>query len=157
MTDHTPATLALTEMGIPHQIFSHSGPIHSIEQAADERNQDLNQVIRSILFRLSKGEFAMVMIAGKAQISWRVLRQHFGTSRLTMATPEEVEAVTGYKIGTVSPFGLKNHITMIADKNIFTPPAVSIGSGVSGTAILLRAEDFSHAIGEIEIGAFAKP
>ena len=156
MTEQPPASLALTEMNIPHQIYRHSGSVHSIEQAAEERNQDVKQVIRSIVFRISEGEFAMVLIAGKSQISWKALRQHFNTSRLTMASPEEVLEVTGYQVGTVSPFGIKQPIPVIADRNIFYPPAVSLGSGLPNTAILMRIEDFKIALGEIETGSFAE-
>lgn len=156
MTDHTPASQALTEMDIPHQVYTHTGMVRSIEQAAEERNQDVNQVIRSIVFRISEGEYAMVLIAGKSQISWKALRQHFNTSRLTMASPKEVLAVTGYQVGTVSPFGLKQPILIIADRNIFHPPAVSLGSGVPNTAILIRTEDLKQALGEIETGSFAE-
>lgn len=150
-----PASIALDELGIPHQVYTHTGTIHSIEQAAAERNQDVNQVIRSIVFRISEGEFAMVLIAGKHQISWKAMRKFFNTSRLTMATPEEVLEVTGFQVGTVSPFCLKCEIPILADKNVFHTPAVSLGSGVPGTAIMMLTKDFKQALGEIEVGSFA--
>ncbi|MBN2045618.1 MAG: YbaK/EbsC family protein [Anaerolineales bacterium] len=155
MTIKPPASHALDELGIPHQIYTHTGPIRSIEQAAAERNQDVNQVIRSIVFRISEGKFAMVLIAGKHQVSWKALRQQFDTSRLTMASPEEVLEVTGFEVGTVSPFCLKCEIPVLADKNVFHPEAVSMGSGIAGTAILMRTKHFRLALGEIEIGSFA--
>lgn len=98
----------------------------------------------------------MVLIAGKEQISWKALRQRFSTSRLTMASPDEVLAVTGYKVGTVSPFGIQSEIPILADSNIFHPDAVSMGSGVAGTAILMRREHLEQALGEIETGSFCK-
>lgn len=156
MIEQTPAMLELKQNNIPHQIYVHDGPIHSIEQAAAERNQDVSQVVRSIVFRLNEGDFAMVLIAGKKQISWKALRHHFGMSRLTMASPEEVLEATGYKIGTVSPFGLKNRLPILADQNVFTQTAVSLGSGRSGTAILMLSKDLKQALGEIEVGNFAQ-
>lgn len=156
MNAQPPASLSLSQQNIPHQVFVHQGPIHSIEQAAAERNQDVSQVIRSILFRLNEGEYAMVLIAGKKQISWRTLRQHFGMSRLTTASPEEVLEITGYPIGSVSPFGLKSPLTILADQNVFAQTAVSLGSGVSGTAIMMLTENLKKALGDIEIGNFAQ-
>ena len=122
MLDQTPAMLALDQKNIPYKIFTHDGPVHTIEQAAVERNQEVSQVVRSILFRLNEGEYAMVLIAGKYQISWKTLRKHFGLSRLTMATPEEVLEVTGYQIGTVSPFGLKTPLLSWPIKTSFLKP-----------------------------------
>ena len=156
MKTKPPASTALDELGIPHQVYTHAGTIRSIEQAAAERNQDINQVVRSIVFRISEGKYAMVLIAGKHQISWKALRQHFNTSRLTMASPDEVLEVTGFQVGTVSPFCLKCEIPILADNNVFHPDAVSMGSGITGTAILMRKEHLVKALGEIEIGNFCK-
>jgi Cys-tRNA(Pro) deacylase len=155
MSDHTPASAALTAHGIPHRTFTHASPVRSIEQAAAERGQQVEQVIRSILFRLSEGEYAMVLIAGKSQISWKALRKHFGTSRLTMASAEEVLAATGYQIGTVSPFGIAQPIPVLADRSVFTFPEVSLGSGSQSIAIIMQTEDLKQALGDVEIGEFA--
>lgn len=155
MTDHTPASDALTAQGIPHRTFTHSGPVRSIEQAAAERNQQIDQVIRSIVFRLSEGEYAMVLIAGKSQISWKALRQHFGTSRLTMASAEEVLAATGYQIGTVSPFGIAHPMPVLADRSVFAFSEVSLGSGRRSTAIIMQTDDLKQALADIVIGEFS--
>jgi Cys-tRNA(Pro)/Cys-tRNA(Cys) deacylase len=104
---------------------------------------------------LNEGEYALVLIAGKYQISWKTLRKHFGLSRLTMATPEEVLEVTGYQIGTVSPFGLKTPLPILADQNVFSQTAVSLGSGRSGTAIMMLTKDLRNAFSDLVIGKFA--
>ena len=59
-----PVSIALTAANIPHRVFRHSGPVNSLEQAAEERGQQPDQVVRSILFRLGKGHYAMVLMAG---------------------------------------------------------------------------------------------
>jgi Cys-tRNA(Pro)/Cys-tRNA(Cys) deacylase len=106
MEDSTPVTRALQALGVPHRLFRHPRPVASLEQAAQERGQRPEQVVRSILFRIAKDEFLMVLIAGPSQISWPGLRSYLGQSRLTMASPQEVLEVTGYQLGAVSPFGL---------------------------------------------------
>ncbi|HSG25194.1 MAG TPA: YbaK/EbsC family protein [Anaerolineales bacterium] len=156
MTEPIPVSVALTKLNIPHHVFTHQGQVRSIEQAAAERNQEVSQVVRSILFRLNQGEYAMVLIAGKQQISWKALRQHFGMSRLTMASPEEVFEVTGHQIGTVSPFGLKTPVPILADQNVFTQTAVSLGSGKAGVAIMMLTKDLKNALDGIVIGQFAQ-
>ena len=101
----TPVTCYLDERGIPYRFFRHPGVVHSLEQAATERGQRPEQIIRSILFRLSHGGFVMVLVAGSKQVAWPALRKHLGTSRISMATENEVLQVTGYPLGAVSPFG----------------------------------------------------
>jgi Cys-tRNA(Pro)/Cys-tRNA(Cys) deacylase len=156
MESPSPVSKILTARGIPHQQFTHSGPIHSLEQAAAERNQTIYQIIRSILFRLSDGEYAMVLVAGPYQVSWKALRTHFNQSRLTMASPEEVLQVTGYELGAVSPFGIPPEIPILMDEAVLSQPSVSLGSGVRGTTILLTTENLLKALGEIQTGKFAQ-
>src|SRR5512141_1787365 len=98
MDPKPPASIALESLGIPHQVFKHDGPVESLEQAARERGQRAQQVVRSILFRLGVDDFAMALVAGPAQISWKKLRAYMGQSRLTMATEADVLAVTGYRV-----------------------------------------------------------
>ena len=103
--ENPPASIALEKLGVPHKIFRHETLVTSFEQAASDRGQRAAQVVRSILFRIAEDEFIMALVAGPAQISWKILRKHLGRSRITMATEDEVLAVTGYRIGTVNPFG----------------------------------------------------
>jgi prolyl-tRNA editing enzyme YbaK/EbsC (Cys-tRNA(Pro) deacylase) len=155
MENLSPAAQALETLRIPYQEYVHASPPATIEQAAVERNQEINQVVRSILFRLSEGEFAMVLIAGPVQVSWRALRNHFHRSRLTIASAEEVKEITGYEIGAVSPFGLPYPVQILVDEGVISQPAVSLGSGIRGTAILITKKNLLKALGEVEVGTFA--
>ena len=146
-----PASIALEELGIPHQVFQHEKPVLSFEQAAEERNQRPEQIVRSILFQVKPGEFVMVLVAGPGQVDWRKLRQHVGRSRVRMATEEEVLEITGYRIGTVSPFGLKNQVRLLLDGSVLKEEEVSLGSGVRNMAIIMKSADLRRALGEPEI------
>lgn len=157
--DIPPVSHTLTKRNIPHRIFRHAAPANSLEEAAAERGQEPTQVVRSILFRLGKNpvghtDYAMVLVAGPGQISWKALRQYFGRSRLTMATPEEVLAITGYAIGAIAPFGMPTNVPVLVDESVLLPDELSLGSGVRGTAILLTKTDLLHALGDVPIGQF---
>ena len=151
MTDQPPASIALEKLNIPHQVFRHQTQVNSFEQAASDRNQRPEQVVRSILFQIRPEEYLMVLVAGPAQIDWRKLRQLVKRSRVRMATEEEVLEVTGYRVGTVSPFGLKNPVKVLIDDSVLKEDEVSIGSGVRGVAIIMKSADIQRALGEPEI------
>jgi Cys-tRNA(Pro)/Cys-tRNA(Cys) deacylase len=151
----TPVTCYLDERGIPYRFFKHPGAVQSIEQAAAERGQRPAQIIRSIVFRLSRGGFVMVLVAGRNQVSWPALRKHLGTSRISMATQAEVLQITGYPLGAVSPFGTYQPVRVLMDKGILSEQEISIGSGVRYTTVIMQREDFLNALGEVEMGEFA--
>jgi len=154
MTDLPPVSQFLTTVHIPHRVFRHAGPVHSLAQAAHERGQQPEQVVRSILFRLTAAEYAMVLMAGPSQIDWRALRRFVGQSRLTTATEEEVLRVTGYPIGAVSPFGLPHPLRVLVDESVLAQEEVSIGSGVRGVTVILQVHDLMQALGDVEVGCF---
>jgi prolyl-tRNA editing enzyme YbaK/EbsC (Cys-tRNA(Pro) deacylase) len=151
----TPVTRALDELHIPYRLFQHPGPVHSLEQAAAERGQRPQQVVRSIVFRLAQDVFAMVLIAGPAQISWPALRTHLGQSRLTTATEIELLAVTGYPPGAVAPFGLPAPMRILVDRSVLAEEELSLGSGRRYLAVVMRTEDLLRGLGAVEVGDFA--
>jgi Cys-tRNA(Pro)/Cys-tRNA(Cys) deacylase len=157
--DKPPASIALDLLGIPHRLFRHEKPVTSFEEAASARNQRPEQIIRSILFQVRQGEYVMVLMAGPAQIDWRKFRQLVKRSRVRMATEDEVLEVTGYRIGTVSPFGMKNQarpefdrgVRVLMDASVLKEDEISIGSGVRNTAIIMKSENVRRALGNVEI------
>jgi len=151
MNDTPPVSIALEELGVPHKIFRHESPVNSFEQAASDRGQRPEQVVRSILFRIAEDEFVMALVAGPAQISWKILRKYLGRSRVSMATEDEVLAVTGYRIGTVGPFGLPNPIKVLIDASVMKEEEVSIGSGMRNTAIILKSSDLRQALKDANV------
>ena len=151
MNNKPPASIALDQLGIPHRLFRHEKPVASFEQAASDREQKPEQIVRSILFQVRPGEFVMVLMAGPGQIDWRKLRQLVKRSRVRMATEEEVLEVTGYRIGTVSPFGVESQFRILLDASVLREEEISIGSGVRNTAIIMKSDDVRKALGDVEI------
>ncbi len=119
----TPVTRLLDDLGVPYRTFTHPGAVHSLEQAAAERGQRPEQVIRT------------------------ALRKYLGVSRMSMASEEEVLAATGAPRGAVSPFGLPAPLRILADESIFTAEEVSIGSGLRGTTVILAQADLQRLLG----------
>ena len=146
-----PVSIALTGLGVPHRVFHHEKPVTSLEQAASDRGQRASQVVRSILFRVSEDEFLMVLAAGPAQVSWKALRKYVGKSRISMATEDEVLKVTGYRIGTVGPFGMVNPVRVVVEARLFDEEEVSIGSGMRNCAVILRTADLRRALNNPDV------
>ena len=94
MNTKPPVAIALDQHNVSYRLFTHQNKVTSLEQAAQERGQLPEQVVRSLLFRLAEDEFVMVLVAGASQVPWKALRRYFGQSRITMATQEELLAQT---------------------------------------------------------------
>jgi Cys-tRNA(Pro) deacylase len=146
-----PVSIALEKINIPHTVFQHTQPVHSFEEAAEARQQRAGQIIRSILFRVGEDDYVMALVAGPAQVSWKLLRKYLGQSRLTMATEEEVLSVTGYRVGTVGPFGLPRPLRVLVESGVMNEDEVSIGSGMRDHAVILKTADLIRALKDPEV------
>jgi prolyl-tRNA editing enzyme YbaK/EbsC (Cys-tRNA(Pro) deacylase) len=68
-----------------------------------------------------------------------------------MATDEEVLKITGYRVGTVSPFGLRHQVRILIDESVLREEEISLGSGVRQMAIIMKSADVQKALGESEV------
>ncbi len=153
MSKSTPVTHALDDLAIPYRIHIHERPLRSLEQAAEERGLEPDQIVRSLLFRLEDGTYVLVLMPGIGKVNWVKLRKHLGVSRMTTATSEEVLEVTGYETGAVSPFGLPQPLRLLADEKIFVYDEISIGAGIRNAGVILKRQDLLDAL-DPEIGDF---
>ena len=156
MSDSTPVTQALDQLSVPYTFFKHSGKVTSLEQAAEERGQMPEQIIRTILFRLAQGQYVLVLMAGPQQIDWKALRRYLGQSRVTMASQDEVLQMTGYQVGSVSPFGLPQPIRTLVDESVFAQEEISIGSGLRSTTVIMKTAVLMQALGDVEVVSLVK-
>jgi Cys-tRNA(Pro) deacylase len=151
MPSNPPVSQALSELNIPHTVFNHPGDLKSLQQAASERSQEPDQVVRTLLFRESKGAYLLVLVAGPDQINWKKLRQHLGVSRITLASRAEVFQVTGYELGAVAPFGLPQTLPVLVDRSVLDHQIISLGSGIRNSAIIMNSKDLLKALGDVEV------
>jgi Cys-tRNA(Pro)/Cys-tRNA(Cys) deacylase len=152
---YPPAARELDRLGIPYRLFEHFRPPGLLEEAARQRGQSPDQIIRSIIFRLSVEQFVMVLMAGPGQVSWKLIRSALGVTRISMASEAEVLAATGFVRGAVTPLGLPQPMRILADESVFRHDEISLGSGVRGVAVILKSADLRRALSHLEIGNFA--
>lgn len=153
MAKSTPVTRALDHLGIEYQLHVHERPLRSLEQAAEERGLEPDQIVRSLLFRLEDGSFVLALMPGMEKVNWAKLRKYLEVSRMTTATSQEVLEVTGYETGAVSPFGLPQPLRLLVDRKIFTHEEISIGAGIRNAGVVLKRQDLLDAL-DPEVGDF---
>jgi len=153
MKTETPITKELDALGIPYRLHLHPQPLRSLAQAARERGLRPEQIVRSLLFRLEGERYILVMMPGDRQVDWKKLRRFLGVSRITTADREEVQRVTGYPPGAVSPIGLPSSIRILADRRIQDEDTLSMGAGIPNAGLILSRADLLKAV-KPEFGDF---
>lgn len=135
----------LTALGdLPHAFVRH-GHVANLAEAATARGVDPSAVIKTLVVRRGDEDYLFVLVPGDRQLSWPKLRALLGVSRMSLPDAEDALRVTGYPRGTITPFGSLTALPVVADSAI-VGTEITIGGGVSNTAVRLLADDAIAAL-----------
>ena len=139
MDDDNPALRALAASGIAHEVTRH-GRVGSLAEAAAARGVEPSAIVKTMVVRRGEGDHLFVLVPGDREISWSKLRALLGVNRISMPSADGAREVTGYERGTITPFGSREPLPVIADERI-VGRTISIGAGTHGVAATLAADD----------------
>ncbi|GAA1773216.1 YbaK/EbsC family protein [Nocardioides hankookensis] len=137
------ATAAADELGLTYAVTEH-GPVRSLAEAAAARGVEPRQIVKTMVVRVSDGDFRFVLVPGDREIAWPKLRSLLGVNRISMPSAETAYDVTGYVRGTITPLGSATPLPVVADAAV--AGTVSIGGGAPGVAITVDADALLGAL-----------
>lgn len=141
-------------MGLAHRVIHH-GSVRSLTEAAAARGVEPADVVKTMVVRRGTDDFVFVLVPGDRMISWPKLRALLGVNRLSMPHADQALAVTGYPRGTITPFGAKSALPVIADERL-TGREITLGAGVNNTAIAVDADAALAAL-DAKVGDVTDP
>lgn len=141
------------DTAIPHQVrvFLEKHQLKALEfapgstptspMAAAQIGCEVGQIAKSLVFRDKKGGFHLVVMSGTSKVSSGKLKRLVGAD-VSMATPDETRAQTGFRVGGVCPFGVPASLPIYIDASLkpwttIYPAAGNDASGVPLTYDLL--------------------
>lgn len=149
-----PALRHLAELGVEHEVRTH-GRVGSLAEAAEARGVDPADLIKTMVVRRGDDDYLLVLVPGDRVIAWPRLRKLLDVNRLSMPDAAEALEVTGYERGTITPFGTKTPLPVVADERI-AGHAVSIGGGAHGVGVLMDG-DILLAVTEATVADVTDP
>jgi Cys-tRNA(Pro)/Cys-tRNA(Cys) deacylase len=105
-------------------------------------------MVKTLIFEAGGGERALVMLGGDQSAISGHLKRALGSRNIRMASPETVQAVTGYAIGSIPPFhwqppGFRSFLEL----TLLDEPLLGVGAGRWGEEILIAPADLVRATG----------
>ena len=85
--------------------------------ASNSLKCEVGAIVKSLLFKTGS-DFILCLVAGDKRCSLNKLKKITNIKDISMASPEEVKAQTGYTIGGVSPVGHINKIEILIDNSL---------------------------------------
>ncbi|WP_034716632.1 aminoacyl-tRNA deacylase [Intrasporangium chromatireducens] len=116
------------------------GRVRSLEEAAAAFGIEPRDLIKTLVVRKSEGEHVFVLVPGDRVFSWAKVRQLLGTNRISMPDAAAAQEVTGYERGTITPFGAKERLPVIADPHL-VGRRINLGGGAHGVGLTVNGDD----------------
>jgi len=119
----------------------------SAEAVAKKTHLPLEQVFKTLVARGDKSGVLLACIPGGGQLDLKRFSEISGNKKIEMVPVKEIQALTGYIRGGVSPIGIKKRYPVYLDESALKFPLISISAGLRGCQILLDPKSLSKAIG----------
>lgn len=143
-SDQSQRAIAAAEaIGLNFTVTRH-GRVRSLEEAAAARGVEPAAVLKTMVVRVSEGDYRFVLVPGDREIAWPKLRSLLGVNRLSLPDADTALEVTGYVRGTITPLGSSTAWPVVADANI--AGTVSLGGGAHGVALNVDADELVAAL-----------
>ncbi|WP_018180964.1 Cys-tRNA(Pro) deacylase [Jongsikchunia kroppenstedtii] len=143
----TPAIAAATAAGIVHTVhkYRHDRRASSFgdeaaEHLARELGTDPRQIFKTIVLTTGS-QLAVAVVPVPDRVSTKAVAAAVGAARAELADPQQVQKVTGYVLGGVSPLGQKRRLPTVIDESALTWPTVFCSAGRRGLEIELAPVD----------------
>jgi prolyl-tRNA editing enzyme YbaK/EbsC (Cys-tRNA(Pro) deacylase) len=145
----TRITALLDSQHIRYRVLPHTEPVFTVEAAAAQRGVVKEAMVKSILLRDRAGRLVLGCVTGDAQINPKAVRARLPETwkRLSFATAEEIQAVTGCVPGAVAPLGLPAGVPVFFDEAVARCSIVSISSGDPIAGLELDSQDLLRLSG----------
>jgi Cys-tRNA(Pro)/Cys-tRNA(Cys) deacylase len=151
----TPAIDAARKAKIAHQVheYAHDPSSESYgAEAAEKLGLPEARVFKTLVAATDGGELVVAVVPVSSMLNMKSLAKAVGAKKSAMAKPADVERVTGYVLGGVSPLGQKKRLKTLIDASAETFPTIYVSAGRRGLQIELNPQDLKKLTG----GGFAE-
>ncbi len=148
MTKKTLACRILDKTGTPYSLHPYEWSEEALDavSVAGKLHLDPSQVFKTLVLRGDKTGVLVAVIPGSSHIDLKRLAKASGNKSVDMVPVKDLQALTGYVRGGVSPLGMKKSYPCYIDSAVRGRPTISISAGQRGLQIFLAGEDLIKAV-----------
>ena len=143
----TNAARILDELGIAYTLKEYKVDEEHLDAlfVANEVGMPADQVFKTLCARGDKTGILFGVIKGNGELNLKALAKASGNKRVEMVHLKEVQPLTGYIRGGVSPLGAKKEYPVYLDSTADKWPQIAVSAGHRGLQIILVPGDLLKA------------
>ncbi|MBU0632545.1 Cys-tRNA(Pro) deacylase [bacterium] len=129
-----------------HQ-YEHDASCNSYgEEAAQKLGVVQDRVFKTLVVVSDKNEFIVGIVAVSSKLNMKSMAKAVGAKKAAMADTHDVEKITGYILGGVSPLGQKKRLKTIIDESAKEFETIFVSAGKRGLDVELSAKDLQELL-----------
>lgn len=121
----------------------------SAEKAAELLGFPVGQVFKTLVARGDKSGIVVVSVPGGNELDLKRLARLSGNKKVEMVSLKEIQPLTGYIRGAVSPLGIKQDYPFYIDESVYLYSTVIVSAGLRGLQIEISPKDLVTALGAV--------
>lgn len=148
----TPAIKALQKAKVSFKTheYTHDPAAESYGlEAAEKMGVDAKRVFKTLVVMLDAKDYAVGVIPVSDMLSMKQIAKAAGAKKAAMADKTDVERITGYVLGGVSPLGQKKRLKTFIDESAQAHPSMFVSAGRRGMEIELSPQDLKSQTGAL--------
>ncbi|MBM7868357.1 Cys-tRNA(Pro) deacylase [Heliobacterium gestii] len=149
MAQKTNAARLLDQMKIAYELIEYDvdeSDLSAVTVAA-KSGLPIEQVYKTLVARGDKTGVLLACIPGDQELDLKALAVLSGNKKVDTVPLKEVQPLTGYIRGGVSPVGTKKKYPLFVDERIESVQRVSVSAGIRGCQMALSPADLLRATG----------
>ncbi|MED3996069.1 YbaK/EbsC family protein [Peribacillus frigoritolerans] len=130
-----------------YEIIQHEKPILSKQDGTKYFGIEVGQTAPTLILNSDKGFFVLIVSGSRSQVNFEKIADILGCSKVKLASPEEVQKVSGFQVGSVPMIGID--LPCVIDKRLFHYDFIYGGSGQSTSTLKIEPQalnELNHVI-----------
>lgn len=111
-----------------YEIIHHEKPMLTRQDGSEYFGIELGQTAPSLILKTDKGFFALIASGIRNKLDFKKIADILGCKKAKLASPKEVQMITGFKVGSVPIVGLD--LPCVLDNRLFDYDFVYGGTGL---------------------------
>ena len=116
------------------------------EVASKALGVDEHMTIKTLVMEDEKKSPLIVLMHGDREVSTKELARVLGVKSVIPCTPENAFKHTGYRVGGISPFGIKKKLPIYIEETILSLPRIFINAGRRGLLCEISPQDLVRVL-----------
>ena len=131
---------------IDFSVVSYAHAAKGAAFAAEATGFPLNQTIKTLVVDLGGKSFGLALMPGDRQLSLKKLARALRVKKAALADPPTAERLTGYHVGGISPFGMRQRLAVVMEQSLLVHETVMINGGQRGVLLQMTPGDIATGL-----------